>query len=246
MNTYQSAKYNDNRPNVGVTVVPFIYEDNTIKTLVYKRASNAEVFADQYSLPNAIFDIKKFETAEKTAEFAMSAKINLKLKHIEQVHTFSGLYIDPDRINTVNICYLSICNKDDITTLGEATHDYKWMNVEKVMELELAFNHNEVLELTYKRLKSKAEYTALTAHMLGEAFTISEFKGLVELLIDTKLDNSRFRDRLKQSDILIPLQDQFKLGANRPAQLYRLNEEYTDYFYPISLTKPKAKNKEAS
>lgn len=243
MTTYQSAKYNDNRPNVGVTVVPFIYEDNTLKTLVYKRASNAEVFADQYSLPNAIFDIKKFESAEKTAEFAMSEKTNIKLKHIEQVHTFSGLYIDPDRINTVNICYLSICNKEDITTLGDSKYNCSWIAVDKVLDMQLAFNHNEVLELAYKRLKSKAEYTALTAHMLGESFTISEFKSLVELLIETKLDNSRFRDRLKQSDILIPLPEQLKRGANRPAQLYRLNEDYTDYFYPISLTKPKAKNK---
>jgi hypothetical protein len=243
MTTYQSAKYNDNRPNVGVTVVPFIYEDNILKTLVYKRASNAEVFADQYSLPNAIFDIKKFENAEKTAEFAMSEKINLKLKHIEQIHTFSGLYIDPDRINTVNICYLSICNKEDITTLGDSKYNYSWISVEKLLDMNLAFNHNEVLELAYKRLKSKAEYTALTAHMLGESFTISEFRNLIELLIEEELDNSRFRDRLKKSDVLIPLPDQFKLGSNRPAQLYKLNEDYTDYFYPKSLTKPKAKNK---
>lgn len=242
MSQYQSEKYNDNRPNVGVTVVPFIYENGLIKTLVYKRSEKAEVFANQFCLPNAIFDIKKFENAEKTAEFAMSEKINLKLKHIEQIHTFSGLYIDPDRINTVNICYLSICNKEDITTLGNAKFIHEWIEIEKALKMDLAFNHNEVLEMAYKRLKSKAEYTALTAHMLGEEFTISEFKALIELLIDIKLDNSRFRDRLKQSDILIPLQDQFKLGANRPAQLYKLNDQYKDYFYPISLTKPKAKN----
>ncbi len=243
MSQYNSEKYNSKRPNVGVTVVPFIFEDNVIKTLVYRRAIDAEVFANELSLPNAIFDIEKFANAEKTAEFAMSEKINLKLKHIEQIHTFSGLYIDPERINTVNICYLSICNRQDIKTLGDSKYQFQWIEVEKLLDKKLAFNHNEVLELAYKRLKSKAEYTALTAHMLGESFTIAEFKTLVEILIDTKLDNSRFRDRLKKTDVLIPLNEQFKLGANRPAQLYKLNEDYTDYFYPISLTKPNAKNK---
>jgi len=240
---YQSVKYNDSRPNVGVTVVPFIFEDGIIKTLVYKRASDSEVFAGQYCLPNAIFDIKKFKSLDETAQFALIEKTSVKLNHIEQIHTYSGLYIDPDRINTVNVCYFSICSKKDIQNVGEMKFECEWMSVETVMKKDLAFNHNEVLEMAYSRLKSKAEYTALTAHLLGDEFTISEFKSLVELLIDIKLDNSRFRDRLKQSDILIPLPEQFKLGANRPAQLYKLNEEYTDYFYPISLTKPKAKNK---
>jgi hypothetical protein len=252
---YQSSKYNDIRPNVGVTVVPFIFEDGVIKTLVYKRASDSEVFAGQYCLPNAIFAIKKmnvageptlsslddtktFDNLEETAQFALLEKTSVKLKHIEQIHTFSGLYIDPDRINTVNVCYLSICSKKDIQNVGEMKFECEWMAVESVMKQDLAFNHNEVLEMAYARLKSKAEYTALTAHLLGDSFTISEFKTLVEILIDRKLDNSRFRDRIKKSDVLIAQPDQFTTGSNRPAQLYKLNEDYKDYFYPVSLTKP--------
>jgi hypothetical protein len=252
---YQSSKYNDIRPNVGVTVVPFIFEDGVIKTLVYKRASDSEVFAGQYCLPNAIFAIKKmnvvgepmlsslddtktFDNLEETAQFALLEKTSVKLKHIEQIHTFSGLYIDPDRINTVNVCYLSICSKKDIQNVGEMKFECEWMAVESVMKQDLAFNHNEVLEMAYARLKAKAEYTALTAHLLGDSFTISEFKTLVEILIDRKLDNSRFRDRIKKSDVLIAQPDQFTTGSNRPAQLYKLNENYKDYFYPVSLTKP--------
>jgi hypothetical protein len=235
---YQSSKYNDSRPNVGVTVVPFIFEDGIIKTLVYKRASDSEVFAGQYCLPNAIFDIKKFASLDETAQFAMMEKTSVKLKHIEQIHTYSGLYIDPERINTVNVCYLSICSKKDIQNVGEMKFECEWMAVESVMKKELAFNHNEVVEMAYARLKAKAEYTALTAHLLGDAFTISEFRTLVEILIDRKLDNSRFRDRIKKSDVLIAQTDQFTTGSNRPAQLYKLNEDYKDYFYPVSLTKP--------
>lgn len=254
---YQSSKYNDSRPNVGVTVVPFIFEDGIIKTLVYKRASDSEVFASQYCLPNAIYAIKQiklhdeatdtpaalnepktFNTLEEAAQFALLEKTSVKLNHIEQIHTFSGLYIDPERINTVNVCYLSICSKKDIQNVGEMKFECEWMAVESVMKKELAFNHNEVVEMAYARLKAKAEYTALTAHLLGDAFTISEFRTLIEILIDRKLDNSRFRDRIKKSDVLIAQTDQFTTGSNRPAQLYKLNEDYKDYFYPVSLTKP--------
>jgi 8-oxo-dGTP diphosphatase len=258
---YQSFKYNDSRPNVGVTVVPFIFEDGIIKTLVYTRSSDAEVFAGQYCLPNAIFAVKNpnpfafkdtnvsvddtspdepktFKSLEEAAEFALLEKTSVKLNHIEQLHTFSGLYIDPDRINTVNVSYFSICNRNDIETVGESKFEFQWISVETLMNKKLAFNHNEVLEMAYSRLKAKAEYTALTAHLLGNSFTIAEFKKLIELLIDIKLDNSRFRDRIKKSDVLIPLNNEFSTGSHRPAQLYKLNEDYKDFFYPASLTKP--------
>lgn len=235
---YNSKKYDDNRPNAGVTIVPFIYEDNILKTLIYKRADNAEVFADTWSLPNAFFDIKVFDSLESAAKYALAEKTNVSLKHMEQLHTFSGLYIDPTRINTTNTCYFSLCNKSSIIELENQKFETKWVSIEKAKSLSLAFNHNEVLDMAFERITAKAEYTALTAHMLAEAFTIAEFKSLTELLLSKALDNSRFRDRIKKTDVLIPLDNQFKLGANRPAQLYRLNQNYKDYFYPISLTKP--------
>lgn len=235
---YNSKKYDDNRPNVGVTIVPFIYEDNTIKTLLYKRAENSEEFSGYWSLPNAFFDIKSFETLEDAAKYALAEKTSVSVKHIEQVHTFSGLYIDPNRINTVNVCYLSLCNNESIKSLAINKFETEWVSIEYALKRKLAFNHHEVLKIAYERLKAKSEYTALTAHMLNNMFTIAEFKSLTELLINKNLDNSRFRDRIKKTDVLIPVPNEFKLGANRPAQLYRLNNNYKDYFYPMSLTKP--------
>lgn len=234
---YNSAKYNENRPNVGVTVVPFIFEDGKIKTLVYKRSEDSEVFASFYSLPNAIFDIKKNKSLEEVAYFALEEKTSVRLNHLEQIHTFSGDYIDP-RICTVNSCYLSICNKSEIINLDDHKFEIKWIDVEKLNNISLAFNHNEVLKIAISRLKAKAEYTPLSAHFLDEKFTINEFKNVIEILMDRKLDNSRFRDRLKKTDVLVTLVDEFKTGPNRPAQLYKINDNYKDFFYPMSLTKP--------
>lgn len=234
---YKSEKYNDSRPNVGVTVVPFIYEDNKVKTLIYKRSKDSEVFPDMYALPNTFFDIKLFKTLEESAEFALAEKTSVVLQHLEQIHTFSGLEIDP-RICTVNSCYLSICKKNEIVFLDQNKFEHEWIDIDKALKLNLAFNHSEVLVLAYQRLKAKAEYTPLSALLLEDNFTISQFRELVEYLIDKKLDNSRFRDRVKKTDVLIQVNEQFKTGANRPAQLYRLNKEYKDFFYPMSLTKP--------
>lgn len=235
---YENSKYSDRKANVGVTVVPFIFEDNTLKVLVYKRDKNSEVFPNFYSLPNCFFDISILSDLNEAAKFALENKTNVRMPYIEQVHTFSGNHIDPERINTVNIAYLALAQKDDIETLNESEFKSEWLPVNDIINKELAFNHNEVLNVVLERLKSKAEYTNISCYLLHSKFTITELRKVTEYLIDAKLDNSRFRDRISKSGIISEIEGEFKKGVQRPAQLYSINFEYNGYFYPKSLTKP--------
>lgn len=236
--TYKHDKYSHTRPNVGVTITPFIYKDGKIKVLLYKRSKNAEVFKNQFCLPNRFFDITEFNTAEDAANFALEEKTNVKIPHLTQFKTFSGLEIDPSRIATVNICYYSILREDEVFSIEkEQPFETYWVDVEKALNEDLAFNHNEVLELAYKRLKASAEYTAEPVHFLPVKFTISELRELTSLLIGQNLDNSRYRDRIKKSGVLTECVGERRKSANRPPQLYTYNYEYEGFFYPKSLTK---------
>lgn len=236
--SYENDKYAHTRPNVGVTIAPFIYDEGVIKVLLYKRSENAEVYQGVYSLPNRFFDITEFTELEKAASYALEEKTNVSIPHMTQFHTFSGDYIDPTRITTVNSCFYSILRKSEVVTLhDEQEFETVWLPVEEVLNQKLAFNHNEVLTLAYQRLLSSAEYTTSPSLFLDEKFTISELRTVTEVLIGQKIDNSRFRDRIKKSGILIECEGEEKKGANRPAQLYSLNSEHDGYFYPKSLTK---------
>lgn len=240
---YNIEKYNSKRANIGVTVVPFIYEDNTLKVLLYKRHEDAEEFSGYHALPNAFYDIEKFQTLEDCATYSLAEKTNLHVRFLEQLATFSGSYIDPNRINTVNVSYFSLCRRADLVAVEEhAKFNIEWVDINIALSMELAFNHSEVLNVAYERLKAKASYTPIAAYLLEEEFTILEFKSIIEYFIDEKLDNSRFRDRIQKSDVLIGL-DKFKHGNNRPAQLFTLNFSAKDIFYPKSLTKPAEKEK---
>jgi len=237
---YKTDEYAHTRPNVGVTVVPFIYKDGEIKVLLYKRSKTAEVFQGAYSLPNRFFDITEFTDLTAAAYYALEEKTNVSIPHMTQFHTFSGDYIDSTRITTVNSCYYSILRESDVTSIHEDQEfETVWVSIKDALEYELAFNHNEVLNLAYQRLLNSAEYTTAPVLFLDEKFTISELRILTELLIEQKIDNSRFRDRIKKSGILTEVLGEEKKGANRPAQLYTLNEEHDGYFYPKSLTKSK-------
>lgn len=239
---YDSSKYSDSRPNVGVTICPFIYEDDQIKVLVYKRSEDAEVFSGQYSLPNRFFDIRDFTELEAAAKYALEEKTNVTIPHMTQFHTFSGQYIDPTRIITVNTAFYSILRKEEVMDVeNKYNFETQWMNVEDVQKLDLAFNHNEVLDMAIEKVRNAAEYTTTPVHFLPEKFTISELRALTELLINEKLDNSRYRDRISKSGILIPCEGEMRRCANRPAQLFIYNNEFNGYFYPKSVTKATAK-----
>lgn len=238
---YRTDDFKNNRPNVGVTVVVFKYENGLIKTKVYKRSKESDVFPEYIALPNSFYDIKKHSNLEEAAKYALNFKTNMDIPFFEQLETFSGLYIDPERINTVNVSYIAIINDSEIKEVNVENNNFedKWLEVEYLINnVDMAFNHKEVLISAYNRLKAKAEYTPIACHLLGECFSIKDLKELTEILINDKLDNSRFRDRIKKSDMLVEVEGLYKKGANRPAQLYSLNKLYSGFFYPRSLTKP--------
>lgn len=237
---YEKNKYNDTRPNAGVTIVPFIYDNGVIKVLVYKRDKNSEVFQSYYSLPNRFFNITEFSNLDDAANYALEEKTNVSIPNINQFYTFSGSYIDPTRILTLNVCYYSILRKSEVISVNnDDPFEKEWMPVNDALNLTLAFNHNEVLKLAYEKLLNSAEYTITPLFLLDEDFTITEMRNLTEILLGEKLDNSRFRDRIKKSGVLIESENKIGKVSNRPAQLYKINPSYKGCFYPKSVTKSK-------
>lgn len=235
-------RWSHTRPNAGVTVVPFIYEDGVIKTLFYVREDSSEVFPGQVALPNLFYDIDKYDTAEQAAHRALVQKAGVDIEHMEQVYTFTGKGIDPRR-TTVNIAFMSALRKDQIQQIEDSSDKIMfWKPVEGIIYKSddiLAFNHMEVLRYAYDRLKAKAEYTPLALKLLNEEFTIKEFRELTELLLGIELNNARFRDRIQQSDLLIATNKKSKESFGAPAMLYRKNPHYEGNFFPRSMTKVK-------
>ncbi|MND12089.1 hypothetical protein D3C87_691960 [compost metagenome] len=238
---YNDQQFSKNRPNVGVTVVPFIYEDGKIKALVYRRPDDAEVFPGKYAFPNCFYDREKVKTAEEAAASALLSKTSVKLPHIEQLHTFSGDYIDPDRINTVNITYYAILRVSEVDHVGLDEFKKEWLPIEYIMALSdmFAFNHFEVFEMAWNRIRAKADYTPIAARFIDPQFTIGEFQKLTELLLGFELNNARFRDRIESSALLVPCEGVLKKGNTRHAQVYRLNPQHEGIFFPRSMTKGK-------
>lgn len=234
---YNPKEFDDFRPNVGVTVIPVIYQDGELKALVYTRPWDAEEFSDTLAFPNGFFNRQKHKSAEEAAIDALSIKADAKLAHFEQLQTFSGLYIDPNRITTVNIAYFALLKPGEIS-LNEGGAG-RWISIKSLLSLseaEFAFNHMEILKVAYERIKAKSEYSPAALNLLPDEFTVADFLSLTETLMEQKINEKTFRTKLKKSGLLIETGRKHAASKQqRPSMLYRVNPDFSGCFYPRAL-----------
>lgn len=236
---YNTEAFNHCRPNVGVTVCPFIYdkEKNEIKTLIYKRNKKSEVFPNEYALSNSFYDISKMPDLDYAAHNALREKSNIDIPLIKQLKTYSGTSIDPERINTVNVSYWAILRYQDVLIeqpLSE--YDAEWVTIDEAIDKVTAFNHKDVLKDAIKELKEKSSNSDMVFDLLPIKFTISELQTLLEILLETKLDKARFRERIKKYNVLEEISGEKRTGPFRPAKLYRKRENFVGNFFPKTLS----------
>ncbi len=237
MNKYDPAIHNEARPNAGVTIVPLIFNQNTntIQTLIYRRSVDSFSFPGCICLPNGVYDRQMSLNSNDAAVMTLKEKLSIRINHMEQLYTFSGGYIDPNRINTINITYWSLLRRDEVVEFKDPTFQSEWVDVEVLLEKTssmFAFNHKEVLNMAVDRLKSQAEYLPVALSLLPHETTIPEFKSLTELLIGEALNNTRFRDRIKRSGILVEVTGRKASGVTRKSQLYSKSDDFKGHFYP--------------
>jgi hypothetical protein len=99
-----------------------------------------------------------------------------------------------------------------------------WYPVEKLPQL--AFDHNQILDYGYQRLRNKLEYSPIAFEVLPELFTLNELYQLyITVLGENFSDYSNFRSRLLKLGFLCDTGVKVSRGAGRPASLYRFDRD---------------------
>ena len=219
-------KYTDNRPNCGVTVCPIKIIDGKINILLYRRG-DADVFASQYSLPNGFVDISNEENTEASAEKALAKKTaSYSNNYMEQLKTYSGGNIDPRKWSVV-VSYMC---------LNAEQGSGEYIELSEAMGMNLAFNHNEILNDGVARLISKAEHTDIAAFLLEDKFTLPELQEAYEIILGARLDKSTFRSNVTDA-MFLKETNEMSSGRGRSSKLYELSGSELTLFYPQSLKK---------
>ena len=211
---------------VGVDNVIFSVDTCGDRLLVLLRKRTEEPFINRWSLPGTL--VRQGESLKEAAYRTLAEKIKVKNLYLEQLYTFGNPGRDPREkpesfgVRYLSVSYFALVRYEEAQIITKPAMEISWYQVKEVPNL--AFDHNQILEYGYNRLKSKLEYSPIAFDVLPAEFTLNEVYQLYcTILGDNFSDYSNFRSRLQKLKILSDTGVKVSRGAGRPASLYRFN-----------------------
>jgi len=228
------ALLTDTVPALSVDCVIFGYDENQLKVLIRREfipAGNETIL--MWKLPGN--HVKRTETIDKTAARILKEQTGLENIYVKQFAVFS----DPDRLKrriqdyewvrhhitddrVITVGFYSLVNIKDVdnSTLIE---DAKWENAYEINEL--MFDHNEILDEAFKKLRYDLLHDPIVFELLPEKFTLTQMQKVYEAIFNTTYDKRNYRRKINKMSYLTP-SDEFQTGvSHKPARLYTFNRE---------------------
>ncbi len=211
---------------VGVDNAIFCVDLERYRLLILLVKRGEEPFINRWSLPGTL--VREGESLESAAYRILAEKISVKNLYLEQLYTFGGPNRDPREspdiygVRYLSVSYFALVRYEEAQLILENSKQIAWYEVEKVPEL--AFDHNQILEYGYQRLKNKLAYSPIAFDVLPELFTLHDLYQLYETVLGVNFcDYSNFRNRLLKLGFLQNSKIKISKGAGRPANLYKFS-----------------------
>ena len=201
------------RPLVMVDTALFTILDERLCLLLTRRKEPP--FERELALPGGFVHIDEDADTEAAARRVVRGKIGFDAPYLEQLFTFSGATRDP-RGWSVSVAYYALIP----ASLLDRSQTAEAFPVEALPALP--FDHDRIVAKAIERLRGKATYSSLPVFLLPATFTMNELHRIYEQTIGVRLDKASFRHKILEQGIIDPVPSQFRIGAHRPAQLYRL------------------------
>jgi len=216
LNQYRIHDYDI--PLTTVDMAIFTVREGMLHVLLVKRAQFPS--KGHWALPGGFVDIHHDNTIDDTARAKLAEKTGIDTPYLEQVQTVGSHNRDP-RGWAITVVYFALIASEHMhINASEHSEEIRWMPLKALDDLNLAFDHSDILRLCLARLKDKVQYTSLPIHLLPDEFTLSELQYIFELLLDKPLEKKSFRRRILDAAI-IEETGTMKPGSRRPAKLYR-------------------------
>ena len=201
-------------------------EQNRLLVLLVMR--DKAPFLHYWSLPGTL--VREGESLEEAAYRMLAEKIRAKNLYLEQLYTFGGPRRDPresaesygDRY--LSVSYFALVRFAEAELVADGVSGIAWYPMSQLPDL--AFDHAEILQYGYRRLRNKLEYSPIAFDVLPELFTLGDLYQLyITVLGEGFADYSNFRSRLLKLGFLKDTGVKVTRGAGRPAALYRFDAE---------------------
>ena len=213
---------------VGVDNVIFSVDIQLNRLLVLLVKRHDQPFIGQWSLPGTL--VRQGESLTDAAHRILAEKIRVENLYLEQLYTFGGPNRDPREspesfgVRYLSVSYFALVRFEEAELLTNNISGTAWYQIKKVPQL--AFDHNQILEYGYHRLRNKLEYSPIAFDVLPNVFTLNDLYQLYTTVLGENFaDYSNFRSRLLKLGFLSDTGVKISRGAGRPASLYSFDAE---------------------
>ena len=208
---------------VGVDNAIFSVDTQYNRLLVLLRKRKEEPYKNSWSLPGTL--VRQGEPLQEAAYRTLAEKIRVNNLYLEQLYTFGDPGRDPREaphsfgVRYLSVSYFALVRYEEAELIAKPSVNLAWYQVKEVPQL--AFDHNQILEYGYRRLRNKLEYSPIAFDVLPERFTLNDLYQLYcTVLGENFSDYSNFRTRLIKLGFLSDTGVKVSRGAGRPASLY--------------------------
>ncbi len=207
--------YDYPHPAVTADVAMFTFEDDQLKVLLIQRGRPPE--EGEWAIPGGFVNID--ESLKRAAWRELNEETGVHAAYLRQLGAFGHPDRDP-RERIITVAYVALLPIDRLHI--EAGSDAMDAKLFPVTELpELAFDHAKILRRCLERLQQYFTDPSTALHLLPETFTMSQLRRVHEQVLGEALDKRNFSKKMQASGLVTPTGEQQKLGAHRPAALYR-------------------------
>ena len=225
-NSSEPKKLADFKVGVDNVIFSLDIRQNRLLVLLVKRTEKP--FENYWSLPGTL--VRQGESLEASAERILAEKILVNNLYLEQLYTFGGPHRDPREAPTsygdryLSVGYFALVRFEDSGLIIRDINQTAWHDLQNLPAL--AFDHQEILNYGYRRLRNKLEYSPIAFDVLPEVFTLADLFQLYTIVFGENFsDYSNFRSRLLKLGFLKDTGLKITKGAGRPASLYQFDAE---------------------
>ncbi len=203
-------------PAVTTDIVIFTIRQDELKILLIKRA--LQPYQGMWALPGGFVNLE--ESLEDGARRELAEETGIRDVYLEQLYSFGEPDRDP-RERVITVAYYALVPSDEIDIqAGSDAEGVSWFGMQELPEL--AFDHAAILEMAYERLRAKLDYSTIAFQFMPKNFTLSELQHVYEVILREPVDKRNFRKRMLSLDLIVDTGKDKRVGAHRPARLYRV------------------------
>jgi ADP-ribose pyrophosphatase YjhB (NUDIX family) len=201
---------------VAVDCIVLGFDGSNYQLLIVNRGYTPE--REKWSLMGGF--LKGNESLDESAQRIVKQLTGLEHVFMEQMHCFSRPNRDPvERV--VGVAYIVLIDMAKYQKQSSKEFQAGWFKPDQIPKL--IYDHEEMVEMAFHHLRSKATYQPILFELLPEKFTMPKLQALYENLFATKIDKRNFTRKLISSNIIQKINEKDKSSSKKGAYYYTLN-----------------------